>query len=59
MDLVINNDVIFDIIQGQNNIEIHPQTPPIIQTQQPQEVSFRRSTRERRSTILDYYDAFL
>ena len=32
---------------------------PIVQTQQPQEVPLRRSTRERRSAILDDYIIFL
>ena len=59
MDLVINSDVIPDIIQGQDDTKIPPQAPPIVQTQQTQEVPFRRSTRERRCAILDYYGAFL
>ncbi|RDX62626.1 hypothetical protein CR513_59018, partial [Mucuna pruriens] len=54
-DLIINNDVILDIIKGQDNTEIPPQTSPIVQTQQPQEVPLRISTRERRNAILDYY----
>ena len=41
MDLVINNDVIPDIIQEQDNTEIPPQASPIVQTQQPQEVSIK------------------
>jgi len=57
--LVNNTNVIPNIIQGQDNIEIPPQAPPIVQTQHPQEVSFRRSTRERRNGTLDYYGAFL
>ena len=41
--MVINNDVILDIIQGQDNTEIPPQAPPIVQTQQLQEVHFEDS----------------
>jgi len=39
----------------QGNNENPPQIQPIEQTQQPQEVSLRRSTRERRSVISDEY----
>ena len=48
-----------DIVLDQDNSEILPQTQPIEQTQQPQEVPLRRSTRERRSAIPDDYIFFL
>ncbi|RDX61455.1 putative mitochondrial protein, partial [Mucuna pruriens] len=37
IDLVINNDVTLDIAQRQDNIEIPPQAPLVVQTQQLQE----------------------
>ena len=58
----INNDdqtIIPDIIQEQDNIGIPPQAPILGQTQQPQEVPLRRSTRERRSAISNDYIIFL
>ena len=61
-DPAINNDdqaIIPDIIQEQDNIGIPPQAPILGQTQQPQEVPLRRSTRERRSAISNDYIIFL
>ena len=52
-------DVIPDIVQVQDNTEVPSQAPPIEQTQQPQEVPLRRSTRERRSAISDDFIVFL
>jgi len=46
-DLVINNNVIPDIILVQDNTKIPPQASLMVQTQQSQEVSFRRSNREK------------
>ena len=56
----VNNDQapIPDIVPEQDNNEIPP-TVPIEQTQQPQEVPLRRSTRERRNAIPDDYIVFL
>jgi len=51
--------IIQDTIIEQDNNENPPQIQPIEQTQQPQEVSLRRSTRERRSVILDEYLVYL
>nr|KYP56400.1 Retrovirus-related Pol polyprotein from transposon TNT 1-94 [Cajanus cajan] len=53
-----NHGVIPDIVPTQDNIEVLPQIPTE-QAQQPQEVPLRRSTRERRSVIPDYYIVFL
>ena len=55
---VIENNVpiiVDDIVQEQDNNEVLPQIP----IQQPQEVSLRRSVRERRSSIPDDYIIFL
>jgi len=57
-NLVIENNVpiiIDDIVQEQDKNEILPQ----IHIQQPQEVSLRRSVKERRISILDDYIIFL
>lgn len=59
IDHEINNDVIPNIPQEQDNTEFLPQAPPIVQTQQPQEPPLRRSTRKRKSAILDDYVVFL
>lgn len=59
MNMVNNNNVILNIIQGQDNTKISPQAQPTIQTQKPQEESFRRSSRERRNAILNDYVVFL
>ncbi|CAJ2644109.1 unnamed protein product [Trifolium pratense] len=58
-DPEINNDVIPNIPQEQDNAEFLPQAPPIVQTQQPQELPLRRSTRERKCPISDDYVIFL
>ena len=55
----IVEDIIPNVVPNQDNIEILPQDPPIEQTQQPQEVPLRRSTRERRTAISDDYIVFL
>jgi len=58
---VIENNVqtiVDDIVQEQDNDEVPPQIP-IQQPQQPQEVTLRRSDRERRSAIPDDYIIFL
>ena len=55
---VILPDVVQDDAFTQDNNEVLPQEPTV-QTQQPQEVSLRRSIRERRSAILNYYIIFL
>ena len=60
-DIVIehdNNEVPEIVIEQDNNV-IPPLEPPIEQTQHTQEVPLRRSTRERRSAILDDYIVFL
>jgi len=62
---IIDNDQVFipiviqDTIIEQDNNENPPQIQPIEQTQQPQEVSLRRSTRERRSVISGEYLMYL
>jgi len=62
---IIDNDQVFipiiiqDTIIEQDNNENPPQIQPVEQTQQPQEVSLRRSIRERRSVILDEYLVYL
>nr|KYP40485.1 hypothetical protein KK1_038173 [Cajanus cajan] len=53
-----NHGFIPNIVPVQDNIEVLPQIP-IDQAQQPREVSLRRSTRERRSSIPDDYIVFL
>jgi len=56
--LVVENNVpiiVGDIVQEEDNNEVFPQIP----IQQPQEVSLRRTIRERRSSILDDYIIFL
>ena len=58
IDQVILPDIVPDDASSLNNNEVLPQEP-IVQTQQPQEVPLRRSTRERRSVILDDYIVFL
>ncbi|CAJ2672347.1 unnamed protein product [Trifolium pratense] len=58
-DPEINNDVIPNIPQEQDNAEFLPQAPPTVQTQQPQELPLRRSTRERKCPISDDYVIFL
>ncbi|CAJ2659127.1 unnamed protein product [Trifolium pratense] len=58
-DPEINNDVIPNIPQEQDNAEFLPQAPPIVQTQQPQGLPLRRSTRERKCPISDDYVIFL
>ena len=58
IDQVILPDIIQDDASTQDNNEFLPHEP-ILQTQQPQEVPLRRSTRERRSAILDDYIVFL
>ena len=50
--------ILFKTTSAQDNNEVLSQEP-IVQTQQPQEVTLRRSTRERRSAILDDYIVFL
>ena len=47
-----------DIVPEQENNEVLPQIP-LEKPQQPQEVSLRRSIRERRSAISNYYIIFL
>ena len=58
----INKVILPNIVQddafAQDNNEVLPQEL-IVQTQQPQEVPLRRSTRERRSAIPDDYIVFL
>ena len=62
---IIDNDhviipiIIQDTIIEQDNNENPPQIQLIEQTQQPQEVSLRRSTRERRSAISNEYLVYL
>ena len=58
IDQVILPDIAQDDASAQDNNEVLPQEP-IVQTQQPQEVPLRRSTRERRSAIPDDYIVFL
>ena len=58
IDQVILPDIVQDVASAQDNNEVLPQEP-IVQTQQPQEVPLRRSTRERRSAIPDDYIVFL
>ncbi|KAK7341990.1 hypothetical protein VNO80_24931 [Phaseolus coccineus] len=58
----LNNDVqapIPNIVVQQNDNEVFPHAPPNDQTQQPQELSLRRSIRERRSAIPDDNIVFL
>ena len=58
IDQVILLDIVQDDASAQDNNEVLPQEP-IVQTQQPQEVLLRRSTREGRSAIPDDYIIFL
>ena len=54
IDQVILPDIVQDDASALDNNEVLPQES-IVQTQQPQEVPLRRSTRERRSAISDEY----
>ncbi|RDY04604.1 hypothetical protein CR513_11661, partial [Mucuna pruriens] len=54
----IVHTIVPDIVPKQDYNEVLPQTP-IEQPQQPQEVSLRRSIRERRHAIPDNYIVFL
>ena len=57
IDQVILPDIVEDDASVQDNNEVLPQEP-IVQTQQPQEVPLRRSTRERRMRfpmIISYF----
>ena len=58
IDQVILPDIVQDDASAQDNNEVLSQEP-IAQTQQPQEVPLKRSTRERRSVIPNYYIVFL
>ena len=58
IDQVILPDIVQDDASAQDNNEVLPQET-IVQTQQPQEVTLKRSTRERRSEIPDDYIVFL
>ena len=58
IDQVNLPDIVQDDASAQDNNEVLPQEP-IVQTQQPQEMSLRRSTRERRSAMPDDYIIFL
>ena len=58
IDQVILPDIVQDDTSAQDKNEVLPQEPRV-HTQQPQEVPFRKSTRERRSVIPDDYIIFL